>query len=29
MDPRSSAGVVAVKVVDHDVKSAASNFTFT
>jgi len=29
MDPRSAPGTVAVKVVDHDVKSAASNFTFT
>jgi hypothetical protein len=29
MDPRSSAGTVVVKVVDHGVKSAGSNFTFT
>lgn len=29
MDPRSTAGTISVKVVDHDVKSAASNFTFT
>ena len=29
MDPRSSAGTVVVKVVDHDVKSNGSNFTFT
>jgi IPT/TIG domain len=29
MDPRSSAGVVVVKVVDHNVKSGGSNFTFT
>lgn len=29
MDPRSTAGTIVVKVVDHDVKSAGSNFTFT
>ena len=29
MDPRSSAGTVVVKVIDHGVKSAGSNFTFT
>ena len=28
-DPRSTAGTVVVKVVDHDVKSNGSNFTFT
>ena len=28
-DPRSSAGTVVVKVIDHGVKSAGSNFTFT
>lgn len=29
MDPRSSAGIVVVKVIDHGVKSAGTNFTFT
>ena len=29
MDPRSSPGVVVVKVIDHGVKSNGSNFTFT
>lgn len=29
MDPRSSPGTVAIKVIDHGVKSAASTFTFT
>jgi hypothetical protein len=29
MDPRSTAGTVVVKVIDHGVKSAGSNFTFT
>jgi hypothetical protein len=28
-DPRSSAGTVVVKVIDHGVKSAGANFTFT
>jgi len=28
-DPRSTPGIVVVKVVDHGVKSAGSNFTFT
>jgi len=28
-DPRSTAGTVVVKVIDHGVKSAGSNFTFT
>jgi len=29
MDPRSSPGIVVVKVVDHGVKSNGSNFTFS
>ena len=29
MDPRSSAGTVVVKVIDHGVKSNGSNFVFT
>lgn len=29
MDPRSSPGTVVVKVIDHGVKSAGSDFTFT
>lgn len=28
-DPRSTPGTVVVKVIDHDVKSNGSNFTFT
>lgn len=28
-DPRSTAGTVVVKVIDHGVKSAGANFTFT